>query len=1693
MLYPIIGAAIGGYTQHKDGENNYFQTIAGMGIGGVAGAAFRPEPFHISAVRDTIAKAPIASVVGETISQMRLREASDDFYSSMRRAKREYNRNNKAILSIQNRILNAVDNPPGPVIYKQNAEYNSYKTLLYGIQNREKEIQAREQLSDAQIIMEAPEFYQSKIDKLSIRIENGVGDINEALNNKKKYIRIKNRIDNGGTYTADELNDVRYGLRHLGLANARREAARYEKRLTVDTSRSTSWTAEDKIAAYNKSLAIEMEKKRVIRERILNNIHTMTGDTRFEYLKDNDNFLDEINTWVKSNNNDFALHDDIKRIKAGLSYSDLIENISNLGNKVQAKTELTAINIKDTDAAIKQIEKELIANLHPDKAAAMDSRLIVHGLSELDKEGYTSSIYRSETNSGIRLHNSNTGHIVNFGFSTNENGVYRSVIGAGGGYIDESGNVVESGTKVVRSRVAPFAQAAFAAGGDPDGIIKHYGITRDMLGIAADADKRAFGQASFDALSMLAFFRSAPAGDAVDKQAIIENQLNYMKQMISSTGQYMPNDAYTSGPNYVPTKRAKNFSGSMYVGHQLVPNKTGGAIANQEVVFSKLSSYKTDGNIQSTYHQILHSMNTHEGRDVLAGISGNNFTHFMSKERAAEVELEEGIGGHGYYNTTRAMKASSEERQITTLMLSDEAADMMPHIFGDQYAFADGFGLFDEAASDVFSRTDATEVFLPFRKANGSDKTISTPFDALAKVLRKEDGLSSIGEFSADTIIGLNEDGSPIKLGRHFTHGEIVSMTETNKGIRLIVNATNDASKREQAKIFSSFLKGNAGRVDSATFGAMKQLVALTNAGAIKHTAGKFMLHGAEISAEDLGAHLMQLSSTNTFESSAIHMVRASDSGMDSIVDILNGKSGAVDSFVKKFNHIDELKPAIARMQDSATSNIDKASIGRMIMSLSDYKAGTALGAEVKMPGFEFMDHHDPVKLNALMEEFIRNGASGTHSVSSKITVDLGTALAGAGNTGSMSWLESRHLTLSGIPLETLDKIAPHDPISVHDFNLIKSMGDMGQIGISDLDSHLKKIAITDVFGKPGELRSKFLEDNGISVANASDNMLSYTLSEGALDHTLDGKATQIKSIPISLITSNRSGTYNLHNKEVLAKLDQARREVIEADIQYKNIPHTAAEHVAAAKQMLHSKMTNLWRVTQEATSGDNSIQKNLMRRSPIDSLISTARPAGGEISRHAAETSIAPKNGIRYSQNSYFSEESIRNMIGGDAEYRLEDVDGFKDIKRVMVKNADGNWTQHQHLLNREPTHSPYSTMAMDSYVSTRLRGASEIYVPQLKDAAGKRTQQLFELFTHLDYDNDQMRAISLHNLTNEEQELFRKRTAGLMSKLDELAPFFEDLTIKGRDKTPTTVFDFKSIAEYTKDRAIGREKAAIRKTQAAPAVELAVRMQSAVHKYLGPIGIGEIPSTRHLVADAMAMEIAENLIKSSHKKNQQFASEVTPDFHKFNEALEKKDAKAIKEIFERSFNTESINANAKKRKLLDEGMEDIINAMQAHGDKVFYPSMQRPQSTADVITWAEKAGDAKLAPTAGSKNTVLKKTASFVEEAKSGIIKNFKKNKTLFAMAAGGLAGLSLINQTAPSNGIEAKASAQPQAKQQSIAPIATRNEYIRKNKPDSGYNTQARVRMSDKNLNPKTINQTIYGNKLGSANVRIQKSQG
>lgn len=1065
-------------------------------------------------------------------------------------------------------------------------------------------------------------------------------------------------------------------------------------------------------------------------------------------------------------------------------------------------------------------------------------------------------------------------------------------------------------------------------------------------------------------------------------------------------------------------------------------------------------------------------------RSPVRGVSGNNIKQISTGQGYTQWLPVPAIENNAEYTNVREYKPLYNEKLIKmydgtsmahryehgnnmkSISVSNNLADYFAQKFGPEFSIDDGSGIVinhankqslanfreDVAVLGVFEENGTYKIQSRFGSLLTDDFFKLDPSERIAQI--KAAGLQSI---SRGEVIGEGQHKTIERLGAQYDRAEITDIVKTERGVEVKFKSISEPT--DWVKLFSLEHKTGNSIIDGSTRSAqgMQMLAALEAAGEI--SVGKDGLYvGPDRKKVELGtlmddARFEGLRQKYAEQALSIqHISSYTESKKEVLQGILGGDKNALNSWLKRTQSSDLMndeftKNLINTVADQSANKFERANAARYVdMIRTDNKFSAGIFHDIATRIYENKGINIVDSLRAEAEALVKGDADrrkqahqylfsqlkaayGNNSLSQNIqnifvTAETGVESHGSGNLSSASHLQIATMKASGWTDDMLDNMFKSDVNPFIDINLARSQFQEGLLDISNLNKD-QLGQLNQVFAQAPEQRAGFLRRMGFAVP------------EGALftSISLSGDS-QIKSVPISFVSSNRTGmtAYNPEIQEVLTSFERSRQNLLGAELTFRASQIGSSTIDESLKKNITSAAQDLEKVT-----GDSFMRllKESSKRKAVVGNISTVISYGGEdvrrINKNLGPTAFIGtehKWALDAQLRQFGSHLEYADVIGENGKVS----DRYKKLVQVM---EDGSRQDFLYQYTREPAQGPHSSMIMNTVVDLQsARGNQYVGI-----AGGDK---FLGVLSKLDYDADSPAFAGIVGMNKEQysriksiQKMQRDTGDALLKSYDPKNPndpgFAAMLDPKRRAKEGAfrTLLDDGLSGEIQDVLSMSHAKAAERKYSAGLATTLNQNMQRSL---IGASG-SDIEIAR---ASNLIYGVTEATLKTSHKDLGQYTIDQDKAIKNLTEISSLAGKGEIGESeFKNRFKTNLNNLlSINDSHLTGDFGKDYISAQNLVADRYFnylkdggkHPTLGQNVDMRDlggsINRLAEDYLKDSIGPSKASGITIttelnrIKSAAAAPKEALNSVKNIFKKNKTPLLIGGAALAGLALFN---------------------------------------------------------------------------------
>lgn len=1173
-----------------------------------------------------------------------------------------------------------------------------------------------------------------------------------------------------------------------------------------------------------------------------------------------------------------------------------------------------------------------------------------------------------------------------------------------------------------------------------------------------------------------------------------------------------------------------------------------------------LSRVATNKHSDPEIRQLGEFLTSETGRNIYSGVNVNSIGAFNAStdgqyyaglfppmERGADTVLDRGYYSTGADNELSKLLGISEhdllnQRKyaglsnavvLNRLDVDDELSRFASNLFGSHVSLDDGAGLFNEMSNEKLSVVQ--NVTLEIGSTKDGKFMLTADLAKINDLMRDgADRDKALKFFARNKIqsgvsIGFDGLGAPVKLGKEYTHGEVVDAFVEDGRLKISIKA--EYRPEEWVKVFSTATKSGLTRLRRVEFETLTGIENLRRQGLIKinpDMLGFTTSDGSKWDIDDLRTAIklgVAQNQDNPFQKHKMDVdiiSRASDTGTELIEAARRNDLNVLNKYIGRFQESAKSSGTISDALDFLTSKdaSTRTSAAKFLLAISDNKANSdmyltglheASGDAISIMDLQtnqqnlsagLLSKDKNVRENALTD--ILNAylnSEDTGIVKTTATVDLGGALRGVGNEGRISWNEQLNLKMNGWTQDDLSKIGSRNADALYELAMVESRVERG----ADYRAQKLKYGerIPGVFKKSAGGRIADLEAMGMKQ-NAS----------GFVHYGLETEMYGIKSIAIPTRDTNLSGLLDIDGRQLLKQMDVYRQAVIMADINLARVAdNKGSEAYKSAFSNYKDAIASYAYHANKMFSGDNNLMKNAMRMESDVSVIHNFRSADGDF---AALTESQMDSRGKLMPNIAMSEEGLSRFMKdvGIDDYELSRVHGFNNVYRVTVpefeeimhrgkKRKVKRYKGYHAMITREPVQGPLSSYIANVYVDKSIKeGEHQVFIPKIQKDAMKSVSATYQF---ADFDADAGRITSLHNLSSSAKERLLRVQNMMLETASQISDLQKAMGSKAAENHFVTLAKFSAPIDYEKYLAAGAQKGKVRKLLAPFATDIATNMNAALDRHLKSLNLeADELVKRSMTGRSVIHNLVENLLKTQHQKTDPSAmsaiTEMEQLLHAHSELLSDGDKAGYKtratSVFDKILGAKvNKNGNAASKMAYNTAVGDITEGVSRYASQI------------DAEGWEQKHGRFTGSASANSVDRYIKAVSANgmlpheINESLESNIESFMKNAKGYMEYAKNLAsdnkriiGLAAIGLGATAAFI---GSERPELSKETL-PIKDKNAILQPIPDEKGYVTKGRdyrasgktfnVQASNNNGNPRQKTRELFQDKSRS-NVIIK----
>ena len=1076
----------------------------------------------------------------------------------------------------------------------------------------------------------------------------------------------------------------------------------------------------------------------------------------------------------------------------------------------------------------------------------------------------------------------------------------------------------------------------------------------------------------------------------------------------------------------------------------------------------------------------------------------------------------------------------------TRIHMSETLGEVIPDLFDDRLVFADGHGIANPAKVDLFTSRELTrislgnmgdaiapsfDVSLPFptqATSSGSavDMQALLQMDATERKLWLE--LNPV-EINNSQIVGYSQEGKAARLAPHFTTGKLVSASPTEDGLDLVFDAK--FVPHDSVKVFGVSSKsgltfaenrGSFSLIGTMALGESRGMFASekSSSGVISHVIKDESLGvlGQRVSSEALlGSFLDALEAGDKKVSGvmleaqdAALIQRWSEVGQKDIQTVLTGAPEDITELITDLKEslrgqgmdkqIVQMKTALGDSYSEAGRQ-EGAAVLRAITVVSRKKAAqdimmtaaehaTGTGDATLIRTARMLDSGSTGNTKNQMNDIIhlmRETFSQKEGTSYPLfSPSLGESINGAGNVGSMSWLESQQLLSTGMDADVIESMTAQDRGALYELSMVRNSDTAGNVSAKSFATGTDvAAAITSTIHVPAPERATHLKNLGLDQAFDEDTFV----------YTLKNPASGMQSVSIALEETGFSGPKQHAGKSIILPTEKLKSKVIAADIAVTNASTSAG--MAAAQEALNRVSAELVDSYSSLVTKGSNLVKMASKRSAPGSRFLTARPIGGTADDFAQEFSKQAKIDGNNPLVGFVSKNTARGMYSDMGISNIEDhmhPTGTPGISRLVMPSGEGLMSQ----VSREPAQGPGSSLGRAMFVSNAVDTSSDhYYLP--------KSEKIMHEFAYLDYDYDHVRVLPTLGLSSEQMIRYNEHNTGKVQALEDLIGVQERIKVKGNVNHMNVTTAFRGAQEQALEEMKAGELGRIRKV-ASPAV---TKFVTELNLALDATPING--DTSHLAPRVLAHGLTENLLKSNHKST---SDSLRGPLEKIMESQTRfRSGQMTSGTYQRSIRNsldEALGGNMDsapigQKRVYDAALTQLVSSHVQHDEYIAKTGQYVISNIRDGDTPFEKLQSnvqAKIqASSIPTKSTNIEvraasKNMRSIVDRVSGQTAAFRsRNSPMIAMATAGLAGITLaVRDTEEQLAMTSPGGEKPEA----LQPLSNETAAVRKYNPQKHYDASVEAR-AESRPNFGSMDRALFGNEQPRVSINMNDTSG
>lgn len=1124
-----------------------------------------------------------------------------------------------------------------------------------------------------------------------------------------------------------------------------------------------------------------------------------------------------------------------------------------------------------------------------------------------------------------------------------------------------------------------------------------------------------------------------------------KEMLNKADSFIRQNMEYMASEAHLGTANITDIvamtnsdfsrKAVVTSAGTIGFSHALAKDSRGGEFYFKEIEnIGKLNSAGQP--TRSEYSAFMSYMQSTFNYDPLEGQSVNTLGRYTTLDKNFKILENDSFfptGERGYGTQSIRPYIDSSGQKILNRLDIDAALATKIAEFNGTLSTDDGAGIIFRKGAAKLAESQYQIFEIP--RSETGDFVVGNSIE-------KYMGDKSLTNISKDEILGYDKNGQALKIGNVFSYGDIDNLEISGDVMKVRVKSTfKPGFEDDWVKLFSTSSKAGYSMPEIKAEYRVKQMIIedMLNKGRfdkmkIALDTGLLIdeiddaLSGGAFGNADKIDKIMQATGLDD-----IDIVTAEkETGGNLLNDLYTNQNNPLAAIhgngyeIKKI--ITDANISESHFNDpifqknllglDSTDELERLRSGLFFLAQTDYKGNSDILETLKYNASQQNNtnalnqldalaanggrafHTDTQKAYSVLDKIIGAVIKSPSSLlirQTKATVDLGIGLHGIGNTGSMSWIEQTQLLSSGLSRKLIDSITTANSDALYELELLRSTNKRGVV-LSDVEKKANASKINNLFSLRPELREETLK----SI---------YGDFEGFALHSLtlpDGYAGEIKSIPISAYSTNRTNIFSTEDNDILSALEKERKSLINMDIEYatqsdENIKKLIGEKYKERLAQFESSMTSL-------VKGDGNIAKEAAKRNMPGSTIMRARSILPEPQSGVANNLVNSSTVFVNSNTAY----DLVQKAGIDTS-RISIVDNGI----VMIKSIDdpNKLVRFNTLVTREPAQGAYSTIIGDLAIDNKLQDND---VGIHRNLGGYFKQGMF-----LDFDYDILKVASAHFDEKSHAEAIENLKLRQLREFSYVSAMMSQLSAKERKATKTMHGSFENIYDYNQHQMYSGMKGRQRKFLASHATDLAMNMTNALDANLKNMpGTQDEIAQRSLRGRVLIHNISESLIKSAHRSTSDLAkngaiSEIELLKSAYSK-LAKGDASTFAEDFNRSLDS-LFNIDKSSQEYIDlikPAIDDVISstvntAGEMESNKGRISDFRGTRTMSDLLDNLGKFAESGMVPAEEIQDAPIttKATMRTGKEIYNNIKKNIYANRKPIGAGIAGLAATAMV----------------------------------------------------------------------------------